>query len=451
MKAKTFDEKNAGMPGELVKSFEKSIPEGRMEQLLRQSGAFKRKPRKLTAQAFLKGLLASAFESVPTLESIAGILSLVAGCGYTKQAAWKRMNSGTMRFLISLLQLLFQQIASRELPAGIFAPFSRVLVQDSTSMTLPKRYGSLYPGSDNQHGSNSVMKFQVVMELLSCRIADLSISSHRRNDQTATGDIFTVARSGDLVLRDLGYFCYDSFSKMSEQGVFFIARLCGQIPVLDPDSLEELELSQELSKAGGVFDRVLLIGKKKKVPVRLVAMPAPEEVANERRRKAYGNKDKRYSPLKERLRLMSWNIMITNVPSEMLSSSQVVKAYYFRWRIEIMFKSWKSMLSLERLNFHSVQMLHISVALKLLLCVFAQATAFNLELLATAHGENVSALRLARTIGDLKPLLMLHMLDVSPAAFLAYKLKRHSFYERRKDRMNFFERIYEDAQPISLG
>lgn len=134
----------------------------------------------------------------------------------------------------------------------------------------------MYPGSDNQHGSNSVMKFQLLMELASCRIAGFSISSYRRNDQAATGDIFTVARRGDLVLRDLGYSCYDSFDRMIEHGVFFISRLCGQIPVLEPDSLAELNLSKELVKSNGVFDCTLLIGKSKRIPVRLVAIPVPE-------------------------------------------------------------------------------------------------------------------------------------------------------------------------------
>jgi len=439
--------KNDSEAATFVTQIEHDISAPEMNELLRQSGAFRRKPRKLTAPIFLKGLLSLAFENIPTLESIAGTFSLLLGDSYTKQAAQKRMNAGVVKFLVALLRRLFQQTACQELPAGIFTPFKRVLLQDSTAITLPKRYECLYPGSDNQHGSNSVMKFQLVMELISCRIAELSISSYRRNDQTATADIFAVAQSGDLVLRDLGYFCYDSFSKMIEQGVFFISRLCGQIPVLDPDSLDELELSKELSKTNGIFDRVLLIGKKKKVPVRLVAIPVPEQVANERRRKAHDRKDRRYSPTPERLRLMSWNIIITNVPTTILCPEQIIKAYYFRWRIEIVFKAWKSMLNFERLNFHSEQMLHLSVVLKLLLCVLTQSTAFHLEAIAGKSDRHVSFLRLARTIGDLKSLLMVQFLGVSPEEFLVFKIMNHSFYEHRKDRTNFFESLYAGPPP----
>lgn len=447
----TSHEKNDFEAANLAAMIENGVSESEMNELLRQSGVFRRKPRKLTSHIFIRGLLSLAFENIPTLENVAGTFSLLLGGSYSKQATQKRMNSGVVRFLASLLRVLFQKMAGTELQVGIFAPFNRVLLQDSTSVALPERYKRFYPGSDNQYGSNSVMKFQMVMELASCRITELSISSYRRNDQSATGDIFNVARRGDLVLRDLGYFCYDSFETMIDRGIFFISRLCGQIPVLDPNSLDELKLSKELARANGVFDRILLIGKKKRIPVRLVATPVPEQIANERRRKAHSSRNRRYSPTRERLRLMSWNIMITNVPADMLSSEQVIKAYNFRWRIEVVFKAWKSMLAFEHLNFYSIRMLHVSVILKLILCFFTQSTASRLETLACMPQKHVSVLRVARTIGDLKPLFMICLLGVTPEKFLAFRLLKHSSYEHRNDRMNFFENLYADTPPTPLG
>lgn len=416
-----------------------------MEEILWQSGAFRRKPRKLTASVFLQGLLASVFEKMPTLEGIAGIFSLMSGLGYTKQAAQKRMNAGAVSFVFSLLQHMFQQMAAKELPRGLFTPFRRVLVQDSTAITLPKRYEHLYPGSNNQNGTNSVLKLQLIMEMISGSVAELSVSSYRRNDLAASRDIFSVARRGDLVLRDLGYFCAESFRRMDKEGIFFVSRLCGRIPVLDPETLEELELSRELEKSSGVFDRVMLIGKTLRIPVRMVALPVPAKVAQERRRKSYQNKDTRHPPSKERLRRMSWNIIITNVPSDVLSSEQIVNVYHFRWRIEIVFKAWKSMLALKQLNFNSEKMLHISLALKLLLCLFVHGAAFSLEFAARGGNRHVSMLRVARILKDFLPLIMAHLIGVSPAELLDFRLQRHAFYECRKDRKNFFASLYEPS------
>jgi hypothetical protein len=451
MNSRTSQDENRSPCAQLLARLQNTFSSQELEELLAQSGAFQRKPRKLTATLFIRGLLASVFESKPTLEGMAGTFSLLCRGRYTKQAVHKRINAGALAFVVCLLRHLFEQTALRQLPAGIFAPFARVLVQDSTSITLPKRYEPLYPGSDNQHGSNSVMKFQLILEMISGRIADLSISSYRRNDQAATADIFSVAQRGDLVLRDLGYFCYESFKRMIEHNIFFISRLCGQIPVLDSQSRQPIELSRQLERAGGVFDRMVLIGKKQQIPVRLVAVPVPEQVAAQRRRKATQGKDKRLSPSKERLRLMNWNILITNVPNDLLNSQQILKAYYFRWRIEIIFKAWKSMLALEHLNFHCERMLHLSLTLKLLLCVLTHATAFNLELATAGNPEHVSILRVARIIRDSLPLLLTHFLGLTPQQLLEFRLRRHSFYDRHKSRKNFFESLYDPTVPLPLA
>ena len=422
---------------------ESTTSNSQIEELLYQSGAFQRKPRKLSATTFLRGLLASFLEDTPTLERMAGMFELTSGHPYTKQAVQKRMNGGTINFLMSLFRLLMHQTAGQGLSPGLFAPFRRVLVQDSTCITLPKCYESLYPGSDNQHGTNAVMKLQLIMDMISGHIAELSIASYRRNDQAATGDIFSVARDGDLVLRDLGYFCYDSFRKMTEQNIFFISRLCGQVPVIDPESSVSVELSKTLAQTDGIFDRVMLLGKKQKIPVRVVTIPVPESVVQARRRKAFRGKDRRHTPQEERLRLMSWNIVITNIPDTLLSSEQVVEAYYFRWRIEIIFKAWKSMLKLEKLNFRSVRMLHISILQKLLLCVFCQDAAWAMEI---AHGNiqrHVSILRMARIVQDSRPLFLACFLRIPVEKLLAFRLFKHAFYEVRKNRKNFMERIYE--------
>ena len=125
-----------------------------------------------------------------------------------------------------------------------------------------------------------------------------------------------------------------------------------------------------------------------------------------------------------------------------LTADQIIKAYYFRWRIEIIFKAWKSMLALKQLNFHSEHMLHISIFLKLLLCAFTHGTAFNLELTCRNQNQHVSILRTARVITDSLPLLIAYFFIISPEDLFKFRLQKHAFYERRKDRKNFCERLY---------
>ncbi len=81
------------------------------------------------------------------------------------------------------------------------------MVQDSTSEGLPKHLAALFPGAGNQHGQDyATLKIQWISDLKNSAVEHVSISGFTRNDQAASPDILDVARPGDLVLRDLGYF-----------------------------------------------------------------------------------------------------------------------------------------------------------------------------------------------------------------------------------------------------
>jgi len=94
-----------------------------------------------------------------------------------------------------------------------------------------------------------------------------------------------------------------------------------------------------------MLDVDMCMGAQHKVPVRLVARRLPESVAAERRRKAKNNRDRRCKPNKEALMLLGWEIFITNVSRTIWSIENVCKIYGIRWRIEVIFKSWKNILN----------------------------------------------------------------------------------------------------------
>ena len=83
-------------------------------------------------------------------------------------------------------------------------------------------------------------------------------------------------------------------------------------------------------------------------------------MANKRRREAKNNRDKKLKPSKEHLQLLGWGLYITNVPRETWSVRTLILAYTLRWRIEIIFKSWKSCLNFDiknKMSFHQVNLL----------------------------------------------------------------------------------------------
>ena len=417
-----------------------------VEAIARETGVVRRSARKLSANRLLLALLALSAGCAPTMERIASIVRLILGDSYSKQALSKRLGPGIDQFLGHVTAHVFSGVQTRSIKDGVFGAFNRVVLHDSTTLRLPDRFCKVFKGSANQSKrTQSIMKIQLVSDLLNGRILSLSLSGFTRNDQAASGDILSVASHGDLVLRDLGYFVIESFKSMIERGIFFLSRYRHGIALLESATHKRIDLCGMLKKQS-VLDIDVLLGLERRVPVRLVASPVPEAVANQRRRKAKANRDKRSHPSKEHLFLMGWNIFITNVDRNVWTHKDLQPIYRLRWRIEIIFKAWKSHLKIAELNFASEAMLRLSVMTKLLFCALTHNACAALELL-TSDDMHVSLLRLARILADCASLVAAAVLDLSPAQFLSHLVRSHAFYEQRPDRQNFSQLL----TALSLG
>ena len=99
-----------------------------------------------------------------------------------------------------------------------------------------------------------------------------------------------------------------------------------------------------------MLDLPVYIGHER-VPCRLLAYRLPEPVVQERRRKALEEARKKGRILtQEYLNWLAFGFYITNVTREMLSAKVVRIVYGLRWQVELMFKNWKSLLSLHILK-----------------------------------------------------------------------------------------------------
>src|SRR5262249_5689651 len=139
-----------------------------------------------------------------------------------------------------------------------------------------------------------------------------SLSGFTRNDQSASRDLLKLLQAGDLIIRDLGYFVIKVLEQISLAGAFFLSRYRHGVSLYDVQTGQPLDLAVRLRPGQG-WDGEVLMGCQK-LRVRLVAQPVPEAVANERRRKARSNRDRRLNPSAQRLFLLGWNLFVTNVP-----------------------------------------------------------------------------------------------------------------------------------------
>ena len=386
-------------------------------------------------------MCAGVFQHHVSLSVFATLLSFISGCCVSKQALAKRINQTAVTFIRHALYAAIGSVCGLQQPRqqGALRCFNRVLIQDSTNVALSERLADFFPGACNQYRhKKATMKIQAVYDVLGEHFVHFGLSGFTRTDQASAPEILKIARKADLVLRDLGYFVLSVFKQMNQRGIFFLSRLRNEVALYHPDTGQRIELPAALRKSP-VHDINDVAGVKERVAVRLVAVPVPEAVANQRRRKAKSNRDRRCHPSKQCLMLMGWQIFITNVDRSVWDTTTATTLYGIRWRIEIIFKAWKS-------HFHLCCIPHGSKA-QLEACVLARLlyiTLFQIffdhinHYMITTYNRPLSILKVAGLLTTF-PSLALSTLVGNNKALMADILKTHCSYEKRKLRLNFAE------------
>lgn len=408
------------------------------ESLARQSGFLQRLPRKIPLPKFLLALASLAAETTLSLERVAAVIGLAAQSRYSKQALHQRLRPQLEGFLAQVAAALFGQLVAPLKNRGWLAAFPRVLLQDSTVEPLPGHLAGAFPGPANSRKHFAALKLQFVCDLLHAKVLHLSLSGFTRNDQSAAPDILKFLQPGGLVIRDLGYFVLKVLEQISLAQAFFLSRYRHGVCLYDRVTGQPLDLAARL-RPGQPWEGEVLLGQNQ-MPVRLVAQPVPAAVANQRRRQARHNRDRRLNPSPKHLYLLGWNLFVTNVPRSVWPATVLQPIYRVRWRLEIIFKAWKSHLGLRQLNCRTANLLRLSVLTKLLFCIAVYRLCDAIELLGE-QGPHPSLLRLARILGQCACWFAATVLGVSLAQWLEWQLRHHAFYERRKDRKNFYETL----------
>ena len=177
--------------------------------------------------------------------------------------------------------------------------------------------------------------------------------------------------------------------------------------------------------------------------MRLVALPVPEAVANERRRKAKKNRDRRCRPSEETLQLLGWQLFILNVPATVWDTPTVAKVYALRWRIEIIFKAWKSHFNLTDIPQGGSEPLILScLYAKLLYIIFFHAFFDQVHRqFMGRHNPRISLLKLAVLSAILASLLLSAQTFLMNEAPVPEIIQRLCAYKKRLKRKNFLEKL----------
>lgn len=232
--------------------------------------------------------------------------------------------------------------------------FKRVLVQDSTIIKLPVKLFGFFSGVSNGLSNVCNARIQCVYDLVTESFIYFTIDPYTKNDIKSAPEL--SIEKDDLVIRDRGYLSISEVERHLKSEADCIYRYQSNMILLDSQTKERINLLAELQSKKQLDLQVILnneIGTK----VRIVAVPVSEEMANRRRMKA--KKESHKEPGKDCLALMSWSIFITTIPKQDATYDFLLKVYSLRWRIEIIFKSWKS--NMEFSKIHNVSKKQLSL------------------------------------------------------------------------------------------
>ena len=347
-------------PGKIKEQLAMRFAPERLEALARQSQFIQRSSSKMTGQDFF-ALMTTEILDDPAV-SLGGLCDLLRQrnpqAAMTPQALHQRLN--TPQAVVYMQEVW--QWALREqfaplydaLPAGLLAPFGRVLLEDSTQCCLHEKLADAFKGSGGS-ASSSTVKIDVIYELRHHQLCDVAVTDGRAADQGRAAAIVPHLRAGDLVIRDLGYFSLDPLRQIAAKQAWFLSRLSKSAEVYPSpeETASALVLVDHVQRHAGqhtVVDLAVYVGQAR-LPCRLLAYRLPEAVVEQRRRSAWETaRKKSRTPTQAYLNWLQYGWYITNVHPTVWAAEVVETVYRIRWQIELLFKQWKSLLHLHVLT-----------------------------------------------------------------------------------------------------
>jgi putative transposase len=219
------------------------------------------------------------------------------------------------------------------------SPFEDVLIQDSTIVRLHEKLSKIWPATRSLKVAAGV-KVAVLASAIAAGPKSVALFAERTNE-LKTLRIGPWIRDRILLI-DLGFYKYQLFTRIKENGGYFVSRLKSNSNPLIIET-NRVHPGRSIDVRGKHLQEVLRNLKRQVLDV---------EVEVEFNRRSYRSKEKKDN---ERFRLVAvynededkYHLYITNLPPDLLEPEEVARLYGARWEVEILFKELKSKYALD--------------------------------------------------------------------------------------------------------
>jgi hypothetical protein len=405
-----------------------------------KKGLIKRK-RLITPSDLLYAICVESTQGCASYNDLAISIDHNTNKSVSKQAVAKKIKHQFQEFMQEIVKIILRKKMNTNQYIEVLRTlrYKRIIVQDSTIIKLPLALYKIFSGVSNGNSKSTNARIQVTYDLISEQFISFSIDTYSKNDIKSAPEL--QIWEGDLVLRDRGYLSASEINRHIDNKADCIYRYNFKTQLLDVNTLNPIDLTEMLQQNGNL-DLEVRLNNKEKTIVRILSAPVTKEVADERRRKAKKESSTK-NHTKEFLKQLDWSIFIVTIPKDKADFNAILKLYSLRWRIEVIFKSWKSNMNFAK--YHNVSETQLYV---IVLARFIMAMLFTHHIYAESktiiYNNFKKHLSLMKTIKYLTnfPDAIIDLLKDLTNSKLGIgssimSLKRYCCYESRNKRLNF--------------
>jgi hypothetical protein len=451
-----------------------TILTSRAKALERQTGFVERESAQLDGPAFAQTTVLTWMHTAEASYTQLRHTAASVGVHVSNQAIEQRFSDGSARLLRALLEEAVAEVISSEACAPeLLARFNGVYVQDGTLISLPATLAHEWAGRGSP-GQEAALRVQARLELGSGCLSGLWLQAGQEAERSGE-PISTPVPVGSLFNADMGYFTLQEMRQRDQQGQYWLTQAKATLIVIDQAGCCWDLLSFLRAQPSDEIDVQVWVGKRERLPVRLMAVRVSPEEAKRRREGANGRithrpkgcqapvpgkrkpKEQRQGKRKgkqvsvARLRLADWTIMLTNVPKALLRVQEAQVLLRCRWQIELLWKLWKQHGKLDTWRSYKPERILTEIYAKLLGLII---THWEL-LLRCWQAPNRSLLKAKQVVQWMTPCLALALTGLLPVHIIvertALMMQTGCTINARRKRPNTCQLLADPSLVRALG
>lgn len=245
-----------------------------------------------------------------------------------------------------------------------------IIISDSTKYKVSGNLGDFFKEmadklGDKMNDSKKQVKLHMALELLTNNVTLIDTTAGNVSDISKNKEIMKLGGKDTLELKDLGYLKISNLKQLDKTGRSYVAKLKGNINVFErkdvtvnisdlrstryPNAITELDIDKlvETLQPGESKDIEVYVSKEE-YKTRLVVTRLTKE-QQEQKRKHLAKYCKR-SKKDEHTRddESKYSAYITNLSKDKFEASSINDLYSLRWQIELIFKTLKSIMEIDK-------------------------------------------------------------------------------------------------------